>query len=165
MKKLSTLVAAALLGVFMGASAANADEVRPGRSTGLEGRYIGGNQLIQLSEEVTQRMLSSDAFLRIMEDYQRPRLVVDRVFNRTQDELLPVVDVQNRISEVVIEANLVRWFEYGTNDFDLVVRPVLTRSTVTNGRRSEYTYTLTLTLSDALGEVRGRWTATRAYVQ
>lgn len=142
-----------------------ADEVRVGRSTGVEGRSIGGQQFIQLSEEVTRSMLSSDAFLRIVSSGERPRFVVGNVSNRTNNETIMVGDITRRISEVVIESGQVRWFEYGANEFDLIASPVLSGTMISNGRRREFTYTLTLTLSDVYGEVVGRWSATRAYVE
>lgn len=127
------------------------------------GAGLGANVFADMADEVTQKMLASQAFQRILAEGERPRLVVGNTGNRTNDETIAVGDIGRRISEVVIESGLVRWFEFGTNDFDLVVSPLLSGVVSGEGRRMQYRLTLTLTLSDAYGEVKGRWLVDRTY--
>jgi hypothetical protein len=118
----------------------------------------------EMAAEVTQKMLASQAFQRILaESSEPPKLVVGDPRNRTNDETVSVGDIERRISEVVVESGVVRWFEYGINDFDLVVAPTLTGEISGEGKRMQYNLTLTLTLSDTYGEVKGRWLVDRAY--
>jgi len=118
----------------------------------------------EMAAEVTQKMLASQAFQRILaEGGEPPKLVVGSPMNRTNDETVSVGDISRRISEVVVESGVVRWFEYGSNDFDLVVAPMLTGFVQGTGKRMQYNLTLTLTLSDAYGEVKGRWVVDRTY--
>lgn len=123
------------------------------------------NIFAELSDEVTQKMLQSDSFKRILEEQPRPRLVVGKVQNRTDDETIDTVYIGRKVSEVVIESGLVRWFEFGANDFDLVASPSITGIYIGEGRRRELRITLTLTLSDVFGEVKGRWSAEKTYVK
>jgi hypothetical protein len=148
----------------LGIGSASAREVRAGASTGVEGQMIGANQFIQLAEEVTRKMMASDNFLAIISQGEKPRLVVGNVGNRTMDETIFVGDIARKISEIIIESGLVRWFEYGAISFDLIVNPVLTGTRIANRRKVETVFTLTLSLSDVNGEVKGRWSADRAYV-
>lgn len=127
------------------------------------GAGLGSRVFADMSDEVVQKMLASQAFQRILAEGERPRLVVGNTPNRTNDETIAVGDIGRRISEVVIESGLVRWFEFGTNDFDLVVSPLLSGVVSGEGKRMEYRLTLSLTLSDAQGEVVGRWLADRTY--
>lgn len=127
------------------------------------GASLGAGVFADMADEVTQKMLASQAFQRILAENDKPRIVVGNTGNRTNDETIAVGDIGRRISEVVIESGLVRWFEFGTNDFDLVVSPSLSGIVSGEGRRMQYRLTLTLTLSDAAGEVKGRWLVDRSY--
>lgn len=123
------------------------------------------NIFADMAFEVTEAMLASRAFERILANIDRPRIVVGNVVNRTSDELLPTGDIARRISEVLVESGLVRWFEAGADRFDLIASPLLSETLLQDGRRREYRMTLTLTLSDVHGEVHGRWSADRTYTR
>lgn len=132
-----------------------------GSNTGLN-----TNVFAELADEVTNEMLSSQSFQRILDSSNgKPKLVIGNISNRTDDESILVGDMARRISEVVIESGQVRWFEFGTDDYDLVVAPILTSISIGEGRRRELRLTLSLTLSDVNGEVMGRWSAEKTYVR
>ncbi len=165
--RLLAFMAFAVMGADLAMTPASAQprarEVSSGRAS--NGAGVNTNLFAELADEVTQKMLASQSFQRVLAGGDTPRLVIGNVSNRTNDETILVGDIGRRISEVVIESGLVRWFEFGTNEFDLVASPMLSGVAITEGRRGEYRLTLTLTLSDAYGEVKGRWSADRTYVR
>lgn len=119
----------------------------------------------ELVDDVTNKLMGSESFGRLLAEYGKPRIVIGLPGNRTQNEAMPLTSVTLRISEILIESNQVRWFEYGTNDYDLIISPVLSEAASLDGRREQYLLTLTVTLSDTAGEVFGRWSAQKAYVR
>lgn len=163
--RLFALALATALCLFAATPVAWADRAarEVGSARSGSGAGLGAGVFADMADEVTQKMLASQAFQRILAEGEAPRLVVGNPANRTNDETIAVGDIGRRISEVVIESGLVRWFEFGTNDFDLVVSPLLSGVVSGEGKRMEYRLTLTLTLSDAYGEVKGRWLADRTY--
>jgi hypothetical protein len=119
----------------------------------------------ELVDDVTNKMLASDSFKRLLGEYGRPRIVIGLPGNRTQNENMPLTSITMRMSEILIESGQVRWFEFGTNEYDLIISPMLSETAAIDGKRQQYLLTLTITLSDVNGEVFGRWSAQKAYAR
>jgi hypothetical protein len=165
----SCLAAAMCSAFLMSAPALMSAHADPLREVNAErGARPGGLNVTlfnELVDDVTNKMMASDSFKRLLTEYGRPRIVIGMPGNRTQNENMPLTSITMRMSEILIESGQVRWFEFGTNDYDLIISPMLSETAAIDGKRQQYLLTLTITLSDVNGEVFGRWSAQKAYAR
>ena len=111
---------------------------------------------VALAERVTNKMLSSDVVARWGK--KKPRLIVGRLLNNTDNENIRMSDVHDRIQEVVFNSGLVRVVDKSATRFDYIIKSELSssRQYAKDGRELVY-YILQLKLFKLDGELMGQW--------
>lgn len=141
-------------------------EVEAGVTRANVGRTIGINQFIQFSEEVLNQMLTSPGFQSLLASGERPRIVVGDTVNNSHNDDIRSADITNHLRDVLVESQLVRLYEAGNTDVDLILSSQLTSSVVTADNRSrEYSYQFTVKLTRPDGEFLGSWSANKVFVK
>jgi len=108
------------------------------------------------AEKVTNKMLRS----RLVQSWgsKRPRLVVGKLANNTNNDSIRMQDIYDRITETILNSGLVRLLDTSATSFDYVVRTELssTRQHGGNGEELAY-YKLEFKLFKLDGEMVGQW--------
>lgn len=141
-------------------------EVEAGVTRANVGRTIGINQFIQFSEEVLNQMLTSPGFQNLLESGERPRIVVGDTINDSHNDDIRASDITNHLRNVLVESQLVRLYEAGATDVDLIMSSQLTSTVVTDdGRSREYSYQFSVKLNRPDGEFIGAWSANKVFLK
>ncbi len=108
------------------------------------------------AEKVTNKMLRS----RLVQSWGRkkPRLIVGKLVNNTDNESIRMQDIYDRITETILSSGLVRLMDTSATSFDYVVKTELssTRQYGSNGEELAY-YKLEFKLFKIDGEMVGQW--------
>jgi hypothetical protein len=111
---------------------------------------------LAFAEKVTNKMLTST----VVQSWgdKRPRLIVGRLVNNTDNENIRMTDLHDRIQETIFNSGLVRVVDKTATSFDYVVKTELTstRQYGTDGQELAY-FTLQLKLFKLDGELMGQW--------
>ncbi len=107
------------------------------------------------AEVVTNKMLSDPL---IAEWDERPKLVLSRLRNNTDDENIRMADIYDRITEVVLSSRVARLMDQSSVDFDYVVKSELS-STRQYGKKGQELvfYKLEFKMFTIDGEMIGQW--------
>lgn len=108
------------------------------------------------AEKVTNKMLAS----KLVQSWgrKRPRLVVGRMRNNTDNESIRIQDVYDRITETILASGLVRLLDKSATAFDYVVNTELssTRQYGPGGEELAY-FKLEFKMFKLDGEMVGQW--------
>jgi hypothetical protein len=108
------------------------------------------------AEKVTNKMLAS----RLVQSWgkKRPRLVVGRMRNNTDNESIRVQDIYDRITETILGSGLVRLMDKSETSFDYVVNTEIssTRQHGSGGEELAY-FKLEFKMFTLSGEMVGQW--------
>ncbi len=108
------------------------------------------------AEKVTNKMLRS----RLVQSWgrKRPKLIVGKLVNNTDNESIRMQDIYDRITETILSSGLVRLMDPSATSFDYVVKTELssTRQYGNNGEELAY-YKLEFKLFKIDGEMVGQW--------
>jgi hypothetical protein len=108
------------------------------------------------AEKVTNKMLAS----KLVQSWgkKRPRLVVGRMRNNTDNESIRVQDVYDRITETILGSGLVRLMDKSATSFEYVVNTELssTRQHGSGGEELAY-FKLEFKMFTIDGEMVGQW--------
>ncbi len=108
------------------------------------------------AEKVTNKMLRS----RLVQSWgrKRPKLVVGKLANNTNNDSIRMQDIYDRITETILNSGLVRLMDQSATSFDYVVRTELseTRQFGAGGAELAY-YKLEFKLFKLDGEMVGQW--------
>jgi penicillin-binding protein activator len=129
--------------------------VDPRDRSHLQAELHSGDYLT-LAENVTNKMLSS----RLVQGWgsKRPRLIVGILVNNTDNENIRMVDLQDRIQEVIFNSGLVRVVDKSATSFDYIIKSELTSSRqYGSGNQEQVFYTLQLKMFKLDGELMGQW--------
>lgn len=108
------------------------------------------------AEKVTDKMLRS----KLVQSWgsKKPRLVVSKLLNNTDDESIEMSDIYDRISATILKSGLVRIVGQTATSFDYIVRSELssTRQYGKDGEELAY-YKLEFKLFKISGQMVGQW--------
>lgn len=108
------------------------------------------------AEKVTNKMLTSS----VVQSWgnNRPRLIVGRLVNNTDNENIRMSDLHDRIQETIFNSGLVRVVDKTATSFDYIVNTELTstRQYGRDGQELAY-FTLQLKMFKLDGELMGQW--------
>ncbi len=111
---------------------------------------------LAFAEKVTNKMLISP----VVQSWgdKRPRLIVGRLVNNTDNENIRMADIQDRIQETIFNSGLVRVVDKSATRFDYIVKTELTstRQYGEDGQELAY-FTIQLKLFKLDGELMGQW--------
>ncbi|WP_462326723.1 hypothetical protein [Desulfobaculum sp.] len=111
---------------------------------------------IQFADQITNKMLES-RLVRSWGD-SRPRIIVGKVLNNTDEERLRHQDITDKINEVLLNSGVVRIMDQSALNFDYIVRTELNSSREKDSSGEEIvTYNMVLKLFSASGELQGQW--------
>jgi hypothetical protein len=114
------------------------------------------NDYSAFAERVTNKMLRS----RLVQSWgnKRPRLILSKLVNNTDDESIRMQDIYDRITETILASGLVRLVDQSATSFDYVVKSELssTRQYGQDGEELAY-YKLEFKLYKIDGEMVGQW--------
>ncbi|BCG64031.1 MAG: hypothetical protein methR_P1796 [Methyloprofundus sp.] len=108
------------------------------------------------AEKVTNKMLRS----RLVQSWgkKRPKLVVGKLANNTNNDSIRMQDIYDRITETILNSGLVRLMDQSATSFDYVVRTELSETRQFGGDGSELAYyKLEFKLFKLDGEMVGQW--------
>lgn len=108
------------------------------------------------AEKVTNKMLRS----RLVQSWgsKRPRLVVGKLANNTNNDSIRMQDIYDRITETILNSGLVRLMDTSATSFDYVVRTELSSTKQYGGNGEELAYyKLEFKLFKLDGEMVGQW--------
>ncbi|NOQ15883.1 MAG: hypothetical protein GQ581_02380 [Methyloprofundus sp.] len=108
------------------------------------------------AEKVTDKMLRS----RLVQSWgkKRPKLVVGKLANNTNNDSIRMQDIYDRITETILNSGLVRLMDQSATSFDYVVRAELSETRQFGGDGSELAYyKLEFKLFKLDGEMVGQW--------
>jgi len=129
--------------------------VDPGSRAHLQTELTMGDYLA-FAEKVTNKMLTFP----IVQSWgnNRPRLIVGRLVNNTDNENIRMSDLHDRIQETVFNSGLVRIVDKTATSFDYIVKTELTstRQYGRDGQELAY-FTLQLKMFKLDGELVGQW--------
>jgi len=115
----------------------------------------------QLAEMVTKKMLSS----RFVKSWgkRKPRLILAKLRNNTDDENIRMADIFDRITETLLNSGRVRLVDPSATRFDYVVRSELSSTRQYGAEGQELVeYKLELKMFTIDGEMKGQWSGTLA---
>ncbi len=114
-----------------------------------------------LAEKVTDKMFRSKLAQSWSKKKKKPRLVLGKLRNNTDDENIRMQDIYDRITEIILGSGAVRLLDQSDNSFDYVVRSELssTRQYGENDQELAY-YKLEFKLFKLDGEMLGQWSDT-----
>lgn len=108
------------------------------------------------AEVVTNKMLSSQ----LIQGWgsKRPKLIVSKLLNNTDDESIRMADVYDRITETILNSGVARLVDTSATQFDYVVRSEMssTRQYGKNGQELVF-FKLEFKLFTIEGEMVGQW--------
>ena len=108
------------------------------------------------AEVVTNKMLSS----RLVQGWgtKRPKLIVAKLLNNTDDESIRMADVYDRITETILNSGIARLVDTSATQFDYVVRSEMssTRQYGEGGQELVF-FKLEFKLFTLDGEMVGQW--------
>ena len=114
------------------------------------------NDYTAFAEKVTNKMLGS----RLVQSWgnKRPRLIVGKLQNNTDNESIRMQDIYDRITETILGSGLARLLDTSATSFDYVVKSELssTRQYGNNGEELAY-FKLEFKLFKIDGEMVGQW--------
>lgn len=113
----------------------------------------------ELAEKVTNKMLSSS----LVEGWNRrkPRLILAKLRNNTDNENIRMADIYDRITETLLNSDTVRLVDQSATSFDYVVRSELSSNRQYGAKGQELVgYKLELKLFTISGEMKGQWSGT-----
>ena len=113
----------------------------------------------ELAEKVTNKMLSS----RLVEKWgsRKPRLILAKLRNNTDNESIRMSDIYDRITETLLNSDTVRLMDQSATSFDYVVRSELSSNRQYGAVGQELVgYKLELKLFTISGEMKGQWSGT-----
>lgn len=152
--KVSTLLLIVGLGLGSTAQAAEVKMVDPKTRQHLKTELHTGDY-IALSEAVTNKMLSAKLVQRWTES-QKVIVAIPR--NNTDKEDIRMSDLQDRISETLLNSGQVRLMGQQSTDFNYIIRSELTSTRQRGERKQEIVfYTLQLKMFTLTGELVGQW--------
>lgn len=112
--------------------------------------------LMALAEKLTDKMLMSDALAEWGD--KRPRLVVARIKNSTDDDEIPEEQIYDRIKEIILESGSARIVSKSSNKIDYILHGELNSTVAKNAANDEKRhFRVTLVISDLDGEELGHW--------
>ncbi|WP_459862518.1 hypothetical protein [Endothiovibrio diazotrophicus] len=112
--------------------------------------------LMGFAENITNKMLADPK----LADWakRRPRLIVGRIRNNTDDPNLRVEDMYDRIQETLFNAGVARIVDNSATRFDYIVRSEITSSRQYGEKGEELVeYKMTLKLFNLKGDLQGHW--------
>ena len=110
---------------------------------------------LQFSENTTNKMLSSSL---VQSWSKKPKLIVGKLRNNTDNEAIRMGDVHDRIIETLFNSGLVRVVDKSATSFDYVIKSDLSTTRQNDGRGRELVYyTLILKMFTITGELVGQW--------
>lgn len=113
----------------------------------------------ELAEMVTNKMLSS----RLVQVWgqRKPRLILAKLRNNTDNENIRMADIYDRITETLLNSGTVRLVDQSATSFDYVVRSELSSNRQYGSKGEELVgYKLELKLFTISGEMKGQWSGT-----
>lgn len=115
----------------------------------------GLSDIIAMSESLTNKMLQHRVFANAS---KTPRIVIGKITNNTHDENLRVVDLHDRLQEVLLNSGQVRVLDKSANYFDYIMHTEITSAShsASDGQR-KVDYTVKIKLFSVNGEVIGQW--------
>ncbi len=129
--------------------------VDPRSRAHLQAELTMGDYLA-LAETVTNKMLASP-FVRSW-GRKKPRLIVGRLVNNTDNESIRMTDLHDRIQETILNSGLVRVVDKSATNFDYIIKSELTSTRQYGKGGQELVYfTLQLKMFTLMGELKGQW--------
>lgn len=127
----------------------------PANRTHLQTELTMGDY-IAFAEKVTNKMLSSGLVRKWGK--KRPKLIVGRLRNNTDNENIRMKDLHDRIQETIFNSGLIRVVDKSATSFDYVIKTELTstRQYGEKGRELAY-FTMQLKMFKLDGELVGQW--------
>lgn len=113
----------------------------------------------ELAEKVTNKMLTSS----LVQGWgsRKPRLILAKLRNNTDNENIRMADIYDRITETLLNSNTVRLVDQSATSFDYVVRSELSSNRQYGAAGEELVgYKLELKLFTISGEMKGQWSGT-----
>ena len=110
----------------------------------------------ELAEKVTTKMLDSS----LVGGWKgkKPRLILAKLRNNTDNENIRMSDIYDRITETLLNSNTVRLVDQSATSFDYVVRSELSSNRQYGANGEELVgYKLELKLFTISGELKGQW--------
>ncbi len=111
---------------------------------------------LQFAENTTNKMLGSP----LVQGWgsTKPKLIVGKLRNNTDNESIRMGDVHDRITETLFNSGLVRVVDKSATSFDYIIKSDIntTRQSDSKGRELVY-YTLVLKMFTISGELKGQW--------
>lgn len=177
--KMTTAIAAALAlsacsattgGMSTGFSAGGTQEREAGTTSGSAGGAlgIGINQFIQMTEAATNDLVFSNAFDTRIANYDSPpRVVIGNVLNNTNNENIVADDLVQKMREILVSTGAVRVFTQDADEFDFVIAPTISSSTLQtlSSNEVERTYTFSFQVTTAEGEYITEQSVDRVFVE
>ena len=112
----------------------------------------------ELAEKVTNKMLDSSL---VQSWKSKPRLILAKLRNNTDNENIRMADIYDRITEVLLNSNTVRLVDQSATSFDYVVRSELSSNRQYGASGEQLVgYKLELKLFTISGEMKGQWSGT-----
>lgn len=112
--------------------------------------------LMALAEKLTDEMLMSDAVAEWGD--KRPRLVVARIKNKTDDENIPEEMIYDKIKGIILDSGAARIVSKNSNKIDYILHGVLSNTGEKNYKKDHIRqFRVSLVLSDLEGEELGHW--------
>ena len=111
--------------------------------------------IIAFAENMTNKMLRSPVFA---EAKNKPRVILGNVANNTHDENLRIMDIYDRIQEVLFNSGVVRVLDPSATSFDYIINPEIisiTSRDADNNKRIDYS--MKIRMYDVKGELVGHW--------
>ncbi len=133
----------------------NVSIVDPGSRGHLQAQ-LTMDDYTDLAEKVTNKMLSS----RLVEKWRnsKPRLILAKLRNNTDNENIRMADIYDRITETLLNSNTVRLVDQSATSFKYVVRSELSSNRqYGNDGQQLVGYKLELKLFTISGEMKGQW--------
>lgn len=113
----------------------------------------------ELAEKVTNKMLASS----LVQGWgsRKPRLILAKLRNNTDNENIRMADIYDRITETLLNSNTVRLVDQSATSFDYVVRSELSSNRQYGAAGEELVgYKLELKVFTISGEMKGQWSGT-----
>lgn len=108
------------------------------------------------AEQVTNKMLSSP----VVNGWgkKRPRIIVGKLLNNTDNENIRVRDIQDKIQEILLGSGLVRVLDQSATSFDYIIKSEISSTRQRGESNSQLAhFTLQLKLFTVQGELIGSW--------
>ncbi len=126
-----------------------------GNRAHLQADLTGGDYLA-FAEKVTDKMLKSP----VVGSWgaKKPKLIVGRLKNNTDNEGIRVQDIHDRIQETIFGSGLVRIVDESATSFDYIIKTEITNTRQLGNDGQELAYfTLQLKMFTLSGELMGQW--------